>query len=104
MLKTDKDTPVAITFNDLMDSIDVACMDGEVVAFLVSEILVGSLLIGMQDWAFNINFTIDAIRAAEWTPPAGVTGLVPVCLVYALDDKGVKSETRVPFSVLVNLT
>ncbi|MBE9640255.1 DUF4347 domain-containing protein [Salipiger mangrovisoli] len=93
-----EDTQLEITYAALAAQADEADSDGTVVAFSVTAVTSGTLLIGTSletatAWAVGSNDRITDTLNAYWTPGADENGTLDAFSVVAVDDAGATSGT-----------
>ena len=104
---TDKNTEVEITFSELETKGNETDLDGIVDAFVVKNVISGSLAIGnsagtASAWAAGTNDTIDNSNHAYWTPVLNTSGLQNVFALVAKDNQGKESLDPVTAQIIVN--
>lgn len=104
IVTTAQDTQVAITLAQLLAAADESDIDGVVDAFVVNELINGTLLIGASAatataWAAGSNDVVDATNNAYWTPDSGATSAIEAFGVVARDDGGLDSSLVVNVQV-----
>ncbi len=108
---TDEDTEVAITLNDLKLHGNETDIDGNVDAFVVQNVITGSLKLGTTAasataYSTGSNDTVDAVNNAYWSPEPEnnnpVDGNQQAFSVVVRDDDGATSDTPVVTTVYVN--
>ncbi|NDW34601.1 DUF4347 domain-containing protein [Yangia sp. PrR007] len=92
-----EDTQLEISYADLAAQADEADSDGTVVAFSVTAVTSGTLLIGTSletatAWAVGSNDRITDTLNAYWTPGADENGTLDAFSVVAVDDEGATSS------------
>jgi alpha-tubulin suppressor-like RCC1 family protein len=102
-----EDSPIPITFADLMAKGDEADIDSAVTGFVVKEVTSGSLKIGTSEgsatpWNASTNKVITASLIGYWTPDPNVNGPQSALKVVARDDGPLESATPVQAVVSVS--
>ena len=102
-----EDSPIPITFADLMAKGDEADIDSAVTGFVVKEVTSGSLKIGASEggatpWNASTNKVITASLTGYWTPDPDVNGPQSALKVVARDDGPLESATPVQAVVSVS--
>ena len=102
-----EDSPIPITFADLMAKGDEADIDSAVTGFVVKEVTTGSLKIGTSEgsatpWNASNNKVITASLTGYWTPDPNVNGPQSALKVVARDDGPLESATPVQAVVSVS--
>jgi alpha-tubulin suppressor-like RCC1 family protein len=102
-----EDSPIPITFADLMAKGDEADIDSAVTGFVVKEVTTGSLKIGTSEgsatpWNVSNNKVITASLIGYWTPDPNVNGPQSALKVVARDDGPLESATPVQAVVSVS--
>ncbi len=104
---TDKNTEVEITFSELETKGNETDSDGAVDAFVVKNVISGTLTIGnsagtASAWVAGTNDTIDSINHAYWTPVLNTSGLQNVFTLVAKDNLDKESLEPVTAQIIVN--
>jgi alpha-tubulin suppressor-like RCC1 family protein len=102
-----EDSPIPITFADLMAKGDEADIDSAVTGFVVKEVTTGILKIGTSEgsatpWNASTNKVITASLIGYWTPDPNVNGPQSALKVVARDDGPLESATPVQAVVSVS--
>ena len=102
-----EDSPIPITFADLMAKGDESDIDSAVTGFVVKEVTTGSLKIGTSEgsatpWNASTNKVITASFIGYWTPDPNVNGPQSALKVVARDDGPLESATPVQAVVSVS--
>lgn len=104
--KTDEDTEVAISFSELLGASDANDDDGSISAFLIDEVVNGSLRIGTSSesalpFVQGTNNAIAPGTQLYWRPPMDANGSLAAFSVRAVDNESFVSNTFAIASVQV---
>ncbi len=106
---TTEETQVEIDFLEINDNSDAMDADGEVTAFVVQNVVTGTLKIGASEatatpYAPGTNDVVSAELGlkAFWTPDTNDSGTLSAFTVFARDNEGFESNEEVIVPVIVN--